>query len=75
MSPSKGSLGLPLSLPGNDGNILAVHFCNLNVPVAARFQFRSLFHRDDVLGIPTDDLIFDNVAQDKQSVARILVCQ
>ena len=53
---------------------MARHFCKSNVPVAPRFHFRSLFHRDDVLGIPTDDLIFDNVAQDKQSVARILVC-
>ena len=44
---------------------------NLNMPVALSFQFRSLFHRDDTLGIPTDDLIFDNVAKDNQSVARI----
>ena len=54
---------------------MARQFCNLNVPVATRFHIRSLFHRDDALGIPTDNLIFDKVAQDKkQSVARILVC-
>ena len=47
---------------------------NLNMPVALSFQFRSLFHRDDTLGIPTDDLIFDHVAKDNQSIARILVC-
>ena len=50
---------------------VARHFYSLNMPVASRFQFRSLFHRDDTLGIPTDDLIFDNVAKDNQSVARI----